>query len=107
MGSTVPGTTGMGTDWRVVDGVATAWFAGDRTRLRRQHIVVREEPIARLVGTTRGGMRCVEFTDGTYLERSALFLHPPQEQRSSLAADLGARLNSKGVDESGIGLRGA
>jgi thioredoxin reductase len=68
-----------------------------RQRLRRQHIAVREEPIARLVGTARGGMRCVEFTDGTYLERSALFLHPPQEQRSPLAATLGARLTSKGA----------
>src|SRR5262247_3236389 len=26
MGSTVPGMTGIGTDWRMVDGVATAWF---------------------------------------------------------------------------------
>lgn len=26
MGSTVPGVTEIGTDWRVVDGVATAWF---------------------------------------------------------------------------------
>jgi hypothetical protein len=26
MGSTVPGMTGTGADWRVVDGVATAWF---------------------------------------------------------------------------------
>src|SRR6185437_10804156 len=26
IGSTVPGMTGVGTDWRVVDGVATAWF---------------------------------------------------------------------------------
>lgn len=26
MGSTVPGMTEVGTDWRVVDGVATAWF---------------------------------------------------------------------------------
>src|ERR687897_1947177 len=26
MGSTVPGMTEIGTDWRVVDGVATAWF---------------------------------------------------------------------------------
>ena len=75
-----------------------------RQRLRRQHITVHEEPIARLVGTARGGMRCVEFTDGSYLERSALFLHPPQEQRSPLAAALGARLTSKGavwVDKQG------
>jgi thioredoxin reductase len=68
-----------------------------RQRLRRQGIAVREEPIARLVGTVRGGMRCVEFTDGTYLECRALFLHPPQEQRSSFAADLGARLTTKGA----------
>ena len=26
MGVTVPGVTEIGTDWRVVDGVATAWF---------------------------------------------------------------------------------
>src|SRR6187200_183117 len=26
MGSTVPGMTEIGTDWRMVDGVATAWF---------------------------------------------------------------------------------
>ena len=26
MGCTVPGLTGVGTDWRVVDGVVTAWF---------------------------------------------------------------------------------
>ena len=26
MGCTVPGMTEVGTDWRVVDGVATAWF---------------------------------------------------------------------------------
>ncbi len=66
-------------------------------RLRRQRIGVREEPLARLVGTPDGGMRCVEFADGTFLERSALFLHPTQEQRSSLAAGLGARHTSKGA----------
>ncbi|MGI4864759.1 MAG: NAD(P)/FAD-dependent oxidoreductase [Janthinobacterium lividum] len=68
-----------------------------RQRLRRQRILVREEPIARLVGTAQGGMRCVEFTDGTFLERTALFLHPPQEQRSPLAAELGARITAKGA----------
>ena len=26
MGTTVPGMTEIGTDWRVVDGVAAAWF---------------------------------------------------------------------------------
>jgi thioredoxin reductase len=68
-----------------------------RQRLRRQHITVREEPIARLVGNADGSMRCIEFTDGTYLERTALFLHPTQEQRSLLAAELGAHHTSKGA----------
>ncbi|MGI4823851.1 MAG: NAD(P)/FAD-dependent oxidoreductase [Janthinobacterium lividum] len=68
-----------------------------RERLRRQRITVREEAIARLVGTADGGMRCIEFTDGTYLERAALFLHPEQEQRSTLAAELGAHHTSKGA----------
>lgn len=68
-----------------------------RQRLRRQGIGVREEPVARLVGTAQTGLRCVEFADGTYLERAALFLHPPQEQRSPLAAEQGARLNKKGA----------
>lgn len=67
-----------------------------RQRLRRHGIGVREAPVARLVGGPRG-LRCVEFTDGTYLERTALFLHAPQEQRSPLAAELGARLTGKGA----------
>jgi thioredoxin reductase len=68
-----------------------------RQRLRRQGIAVREEPIARLVGTPKTGLRCVEFEDGFFLKCKALFLHPPQEQRSPLAADLGARLTGKGA----------
>jgi thioredoxin reductase len=68
-----------------------------RQRLRRQGIAVREEPIARLVGTPKTGLRCIEFEDGSFLECKALFLHPPQEQRSPLAADLGARLTGKGA----------
>ncbi|MVN76576.1 FAD-binding protein [Hymenobacter sp. HMF4947] len=67
-----------------------------RQRLRRHHILVREEVVARLVGGPLG-LRCVEFTDGTYLERTALFLHAPQEQRSPLAAELGARITGKGA----------
>jgi thioredoxin reductase len=68
-----------------------------RQRLRQHHIGLRQEPVARLVGGPDGLLRCVEFTDGTYLERKALFLHAPQEQRSSLAADLGAQFTSKGA----------
>jgi len=68
-----------------------------RQRLRYHHIGLRQEPVARLVGGPDGLLRCVEFTDGTFLERAALFLHAPQEQRSALAADLGARLTHKGA----------
>ena len=68
-----------------------------RQRLRRHGIAVREEAITHLVGGPGGVLRCVEFADGTSLERAALFLHAPQEQRSALAAQLGARLTSKGA----------
>ncbi|WP_223652292.1 NAD(P)/FAD-dependent oxidoreductase [Hymenobacter psoromatis] len=68
-----------------------------RQRLRQHRIGLHEEPVAGLVGGAATGLRCIEFTDGTYLERKALFLHPPQEQRSPLAASLGARLNGKGA----------
>jgi thioredoxin reductase len=68
-----------------------------RRRLRRQKIGIREEPIARLIGTAGRELRCLEFADGSQLKRAALFLHATQHQRTSLAADLGARLNSKGA----------
>ncbi|GAB3637567.1 hypothetical protein GCM10027422_31570 [Hymenobacter arcticus] len=68
-----------------------------RQRLRQLGIGLRQEPVARLVGGPDGLLRCVEFTDGTYLERKALFLHAPQEQRSALAAEIGAKITGKGA----------
>jgi thioredoxin reductase len=68
-----------------------------RQRLRQHGIGLRQEKVARLVGGPDGLLRCVEFEDGTYLERTALFLHAPQEQRSALAAGLGATITSKGA----------
>ncbi|WP_210513975.1 NAD(P)/FAD-dependent oxidoreductase [Hymenobacter terricola] len=68
-----------------------------RRRLRRQKIGIREAPIARLIGTPGRELRCIQFEDGNELERAALFLHAPQHQRTPLAADLGARLTSKGA----------
>lgn len=68
-----------------------------RQRLRQHGIGLRQEKVARLVGGPGGILRCVEFEDGTYLERTALFLHAPQEQRSPLAADLGATITSNGA----------
>ncbi len=66
-----------------------------RRRLHRQKIGIREDPIARLIGSPAHELRCIEFADGSQLERAALFLHAAQHQRSPLAADLGARLTSK------------
>jgi thioredoxin reductase len=68
-----------------------------RQRLRQHRIGLRQEKVAGLVGGPDGLLRCVEFEDGTYLERKALFLHAAQEQRSSLAADSGAYITSKGA----------
>ncbi|MBH8559309.1 NAD(P)/FAD-dependent oxidoreductase [Hymenobacter negativus] len=68
-----------------------------RRRLRREKISIREEPITRLIGAKNGDLRCIEFANGDQLERAALFLHAPQHQRTPLAANLGARLTSKGA----------
>ena len=68
-----------------------------RRRLRHQKIGIREEPVARLIGSPTHELRCIEFADGSLLERAALFLHAEQHQRSPLAAGLGARLTSTGA----------
>lgn len=85
-----------------------------RRRLRRQKISIREEPIAQLVATPNLDLKCIEFADGSQLERVAVFLHAPQHQRSSLAVDMGARLTSKkavwvdtGLQTSVVGLYAA
>ena len=68
-----------------------------RQRLRREGIAVDETPLARLIGTRAGDLKCLEFADGRQLPRAALFLHAPQQQRSALAETLGARLTSRGA----------
>ncbi|MBF9223847.1 NAD(P)/FAD-dependent oxidoreductase [Hymenobacter ruricola] len=68
-----------------------------RRRLRRHKIRIQEERISQLIGTEERDLRCIEFADGSRLERAALFLHAPQLQRSALAEELGARLTSKGA----------
>lgn len=100
-GKAVVGLALLLTNWSndlvvVTDGPGHLTAYGQQ-RLRQHHIGLRQEPVARLVGGPDGLLRCVEFEDGTYLERKALFLHAPQEQRSSLAADLGAYITSKGA----------
>lgn len=68
-----------------------------RQRLRAQGIGIREEPIARLQGNRRGDLKCVVFQNGDELERQAIFVHPHQHQRGTLAEQLGCRLTSKGA----------
>ena len=68
-----------------------------RRRLRRRKIQVREESIARLVGSPANDLQYIEFADGSRLPRTAVFLHAPQHQRSALAEKLGARHTSKGA----------
>ncbi|GAB3288729.1 hypothetical protein GCM10027511_00100 [Hymenobacter humi] len=68
-----------------------------RRRLRRQKIKIREDHITRLVGSATNDLQCIEFADGSQLERTAVFLHAPQHQRSALAEKLGARHTSRGA----------
>ncbi|GAA4026237.1 NAD(P)/FAD-dependent oxidoreductase [Hymenobacter glaciei] len=68
-----------------------------RRRLRREKIVVREEPLTRLIGTKAGDLRCLQFADGSELERAAVFLHAPQHQRTKLASNLGVRFTRSGA----------
>jgi len=68
-----------------------------RRRLRRHNIGLREEKVTRLVGTPGRELQRIEFESGEPLERTAVFIHAPQLQRSQLAADLGARITRSGA----------
>ena len=108
-GSTVTGLALLVSRWSrdivvVTDGPGHL-TANARRRLRREKISIREEAVVRLIGSDDRDLRYIEFANGELLERAALFLHAPQHQRSSLAADLGARLTSKGAVWVDSGLR--
>ncbi len=66
-------------------------------RLRAQGVRVCSDPIARLVGSSKGDLRHVLFESGQKLPRTALFLHAEQRQRSDLAAQLSCRLTGTGA----------
>lgn len=74
--------------------------AHDRERLARQEIALREEPIERLEGTD-GRLARIVFTDGSVLEREALFFSTGQYQRSDLPERLGCRFTERGVVRTG------
>jgi thioredoxin reductase len=63
-------------------------------------IEVRDEPIARLVGSD-GLLERILFTSGEPLARRALFFDGGQHQRSHLAEKLGAQFNEKGTVDTG------
>lgn len=66
-----------------------------RARLTTQGIRIEERPIAAVEGDGKT-MSALRFADGERLERDALFLSCTQEQTSSLALDLGCKLDEKG-----------
>ena len=59
-------------------------------------VTLRPEPVARLVGDG-DQLREVRFTDGTALEVTGLFVHPPARQAAPFAADLGCDLLQDGI----------
>jgi thioredoxin reductase len=67
----------------------------DRERLERNGVEIREERIARLEGR-EGRLERVVFTDGTTLERSALFFSTGQDQGCEIASKLQCRFTRNG-----------
>ena len=68
----------------------------EQQMLRTAGITVRPEPIARLEGEG-DQLREVIFTDGTTLEATGLFVHPPARQAATFAADLGCDVLADGI----------
>jgi len=56
---------------------------------------IRDEPITRL-HASHGRVQAIEFTDGSRLERDAVFLHPPTRQASDLPTQLGCDTLDRG-----------
>jgi thioredoxin reductase len=69
--------------------------AGDAARLAHAGIAVRDTPIARLEGGDR--LEAIVFRDGSSLPRRALFFSTGQNQRCTMARDLGCRFTRKGA----------
>ena len=63
-------------------------------RIERNGIVLREEPVARLIGTA--GLEAVELANGETIPRRGLFVAPEQELRSDLAVRIGCALTAQG-----------
>ena len=73
---------------------------GDRQRLARHRIALREERIARLEGRD-GILERVVFDSGAALPRRAMFFSNGQHQASPLASQLGCEFTAKGAVRTG------
>lgn len=71
----------------------------DLARLTRNGIIVREDRVARLEGTS--ALERIVFDSGDALVRSAVFFTTGQTQQSELARTLGCEINEKGTVRTG------
>jgi thioredoxin reductase len=77
--------------------------ADERARLDRAGIPVDERPVVGVRGRD-GALAAVLFADGEEIARDGLLVPPSLQQRSPLAAELGAELNERGgVDADAYG----
>jgi thioredoxin reductase len=74
--------------------------AGDRAKLERNGIAIREDRIRSLEGRD-GVLERVLFEHGEPLPRRAIFFTTGQSQRSALATHLGCEMNDKGTVATG------
>lgn len=66
----------------------------DLERIRSNGIIVRDEPVLRLVGTDE--LEAVVLQSGEVIPRAALFIRPRQELRSDLPHKLGCAISAQG-----------
>src|SRR6478735_4050368 len=74
--------------------------AGERGRLERNGVTVRDDRVVRLEGT-HGNLRHVVFESGERLARRAVFFTTGQTQQSDLSLRLGCDISEKGTVRTG------
>lgn len=77
-------------------GAEATFSTADRQMLLARGVRIIETPVARLEGS-EGQLEALLFTDGTRLERRALFIHPKTSQRGDLVENLGCALDQWGL----------
>jgi thioredoxin reductase len=74
----------------------TGFSSEQRQHLKHLNLEVIETPIQHLE-TGEHGLRAIVFRDGARLEREHIFMRPPHQQRSTLAAQLGCAMSDDGL----------